>query len=117
MKPPQFGRFTAMQPSNFWMLAPIPVAIVAFFTYLDRGFQLDDALIYLRYIRNVLDGNELTYNVGDSFNGLTSPLNSYLVLVLAWISKNYQLAAILLSGVFMTGACFVGGGNICKKYL
>lgn len=109
MKPPQFGRFTAMQPSNFWMLALIPVAIVAFFTYLDRGFQLDDALIYLRYIRNVLDGNELTYNVGDSFNGLTSPLNSYLVLVLAWISKNYQLAAILLSGVFMTGACFVGG--------
>lgn len=95
--------------SNFWVLAILPVVIIGFFTYLNRGFQLDDALIYLRYVRNVLDGNGLTYNVGDNFNGLTSTLNSYLVLIVAWISRNYQFSVILLSSVFLAGASLVGG--------
>lgn len=95
--------------ATYWLLATLPIAIIGFFTYLNRDFQLDDALIYLRYIRNVLEGNGLTYNVGDNFNGLTSQLNSYLVLMTVWLTENYQLSVILLSGLFMVGACLIGG--------
>ena len=30
-----------------------------------REYQLDDALIYLRYIRNFIEGNGLVYNKGE----------------------------------------------------
>ncbi len=109
MEPPQMGLSGTRHSKNFWLLAALPVATVGFFTYLTRNFQLDDSLIYLRYVRNVLDGNGLIYNVGDNFNGLTSPLDTYLVLIVGWLTENYQLSAIALSGIFMAGACLAGG--------
>jgi hypothetical protein len=86
----------------------IPSALVAYFSFLTANFQLDDALIYLRYIRNFHEGNGLVYNVGEQFNGLTSPLFSYIIL-LATYYLDYQVANVLVSAVFMIGAAIFGG--------
>ena len=37
-------------------------------------YHLDDALITLRYSRNLIEGNGLVYNVGEKVQGFTSPL-------------------------------------------
>ena len=38
--------------------------VVGYLSYLNRQFQLDDALIYQRYFRNLLEGNGLVFNLG-----------------------------------------------------
>lgn len=86
----------------------IPTLLVGFFAILCADFQLDDALIYLRYIRNFHEGRGLVYNPGELFNGLTSPLFSYLVLVSSY-ALDYQTANIAVSAIFMAGAAVVGG--------
>jgi arabinofuranosyltransferase len=86
----------------------IPILLVGFFSLLCAEFQLDDALIYLRYIRNFHEGQGLVYNRGELFNGLTSPLFSYLVLISSY-ALDYQIANIAVSALFMIGAAIVGG--------
>lgn len=92
----------------------IPLLVVAGFSYLSRNLQVDDALIYLRYIRNVIEGHGLTYNPGEKFNGLTSPLNTYLMLIAAWILRNFQLAMIALSAVFFAAAAVLAGKVLAR---
>ena len=72
----------------------------AVFAYQNRGMQLDDALIYQRYIENLVAGHGLVYNVGIRFNGLTSPLFSYCMAVGALIFRNASLVSVVLSAVF-----------------
>lgn len=76
----------------------------------NRNYQLDDALIYLRYIRNFFNGSGLVYNPGDYFNGLTSPLYSYLVILAGLIIDNLQFANILLATI-----CHASGLIIFSK--
>ena len=52
----------------------IAVAIFATNTALLWDWELDDALIYARYIDNFTKGNGLVFNPGIKVNGLTSPL-------------------------------------------
>lgn len=78
-----------------------------YFSYLNRYIQLDDALIYQRYIRNALAGNGLVYNPSELFNGLTSPLYTYLVLLFSFVLKNIQFATILVSTFCMSGTIWV----------
>jgi len=92
-----------------WVLNLVPIVIVIYFAYLARNFQLDDALIYLRYIRNLFDGQGLVYNPGTNLNGLTSPLYTYLMIMGSMILRDLQLTSIVISAVFMVGACLVGG--------
>src|SRR5690554_6720800 len=92
---------------RYWYL--IPLLGIAVFTWLSRNHQVDDALIYLRYVRNVIEGNGLTYNPGEKFNGLTSPLHTYLMIATVWIVRNYQVAMIGLSAVCFAGAALVAG--------
>ena len=92
---------------NFLWL--IPLLIISFFSYLARNYQFDDALIYLRYIKNFQDGFGLTYNPGEKFNGLTSPLFTYVVMVGSLIFANLQAVTIVLSAIFLLGASILGG--------
>src|SRR3978361_1210781 len=87
------------------------IALVALLTvvlgYVFRSQQLDDALIYAKYIRNALLGQGLVFNPGEHVNALTSPLYAYAVLAGAWVAHGHVLVATAgLSGVFL----FVGGG-------
>lgn len=61
---------------------------------------MDDALIYQRYVQNLLEGHGLVYNLGERFNGLTSPLYVALLAAFAWLLQQVQWAAILVSSLF-----------------
>lgn len=78
-----------------------------FFMAKNRQMELDDALIYLRYIDNAIAGNGLVYNEGVRFNGLTSPLFSYLVLTVAFLLQDPSLASFLVSGAAYIAAAIV----------
>jgi len=86
----------------------IPIGIVSYFSWLAAEFQLDDALIYLRYIRNFHEGNGLSYNPGEAFNGLTSPLFSYIILTATYL-LDYQAANTTVSALFFAGATIMAG--------
>ena len=64
--------------------------------YLNRTFQLDDALIYHRYVRNALAGDGLVFNVGERVNALTSPFFAYLSIVTATLVGDIQQASVAL---------------------
>ncbi len=67
-------------------------------------FELDDALIYARYLRNFIQHGEMTYNLGHRWLGLTSPLFTYLSLLVASVTGRIIPALNLLSGIFLLGA-------------
>jgi hypothetical protein len=82
------------------------VSLVVIFTSVGRHLQLDDALIYDRYIANALLGLGLVYNAGEPVNALTSPLYTYLLLFVSWLLHGQvQLAAVLIFGSTFAGAC------------
>ncbi|MGF6871732.1 hypothetical protein [Paraburkholderia sp. MM5477-R1] len=90
------------------LLLLVTIAVGGYLSWRARDFQLDDALIYLRYLRNLFDGNGLTYNAGDRFNGLTSPLYSYLLIAANAVTGNLQYTTIFLSFVFLCAAAIAG---------
>lgn len=69
----------------------------AIFAYQNRNIEMDDALIYIRYIENFIQGKGLVYNEGVRFNGLSSPLFSYVLALSALIINDAKLASWLLS--------------------
>lgn len=95
----------------------LPAPCVAYFTYLAAGMQLDDALIYLRYVRNFHEGNGLVYNPSENFNGLTSPLFTALMLLAGFLFSNLQTMMILLSGMFFLAAALLGASVFAKTRL
>ena len=82
------------------------VAIVGALSYAGCHHLLDDALIYFRYMRNVVEGFGLVYNPGEYVNGLTSPLYTYSLLLCSEVLGGHViLAAALLFAACMMGAC------------
>jgi arabinofuranosyltransferase len=93
-----------------WLLALLPaISAAIYFAFVWRHSEVDDALIYLRYIRNFQDGHGLVYNPGEKFNGLTSPLFTYLVLGASFVTRNLQAATIALSAAFLAAASVLAG--------
>lgn len=72
---------------------------MTYFSYENRGYQLDDALIYARYVQNFLAGDGLVYNRGEYFNALSSPMYSYLSSIASLLAGNIQRALIILSTI------------------
>jgi hypothetical protein len=95
------------------LLVTGPIAI--WISWRNRNYQLDDALIYLRYVRNFFKNNGLAYNVGDYFNGLTSPLYSYLLIAANVAIRNLQFTTIFLSFVFLWLAALFGAAIVSKN--
>jgi hypothetical protein len=83
-----------------------PILIVLYFGYVWRGYQLDDALIYLRYIKNVHEGHGLVYNPGERFNGLTSPFFTFVVLLASFFYRNLQLLSVAISALFLLATAY-----------
>jgi arabinofuranosyltransferase len=77
------------------------LGLVGYHTFLNRHYQLDDALIYYRYVRNALAGQGLVYNPGERVNALTSPLYSYVSVAVAWLTKDVQASQMMLGAVFL----------------
>ncbi len=83
------------------------MAIIAINGFIFRGHELDDALIYVRYIQNLISGNGFVYNSGEYVNGLTSPLFAYLSIAPAWILSDARYGAMLVSVLGALGTALV----------
>ncbi|MBW4037485.1 MAG: hypothetical protein HIU91_01185 [Acidobacteria bacterium] len=82
------------------------VCLVGILTYTSRHYVIDDALIYFRYMRNALDGLGLVFNPGEHINALTSPLYTYVLLLVSWMVRgDVHLAASLIFAITLMGAC------------
>ena len=76
--------------------------IVPAMCFFGRKYNLDDALIYARYIQHALQGRGLMFNPGEPVNALTSILHTWLVLGLSTLLHGHVLLAqLLLSGLFL----------------
>jgi hypothetical protein len=78
---------------------------------------LDDALIYLRYIKNFQAGHGLVYNPGEKFNGLTSPLFTYTVLAGSTLVKNLQFLSVAISAFFLILTAYFSANVFTKSTL
>ncbi len=76
-------------------------------SYLNRGFRVDDALIYYRYIENFINGNGLVYNIGEKFNALTSPLYVYLSVAVSYFTGEVEATQVALNGALLIGSCII----------
>lgn len=94
-------------PTPAWIPWLLLAAVYSVFARKNYNFQLDDALIYLRYIENALSGHGLVYNEGIRFNGLTSPLFSYLVLAVSLVIGSAPLGSFLVSSVSLFASAVV----------
>ena len=90
--------------SALLLLSPILLAL--YFGYIWQGYQLDDALIYLRYIKNVHEGHGLVYNPGERFNGLTSPFFTFVILLTSFFYENLQLLSVVISALFLLATAY-----------
>lgn len=97
-----------MRKSSLAAIGALLIAsVVSSFSYLNRFSQLDDALIYHRYVRNLLEGGGLVYNAGERLNALTSPLFSYLSILGTLVLGRVQEASIVIAGITLTLAVLV----------
>ena len=92
-------------PAN-WIVG-LSVLIVGIKGIVFRGHELDDGLIYARYIQNLISGNGLVYNTGEYVNGLTSPLFAWLSLAPAWLFGDARHGAMLISVLAAMGTVVV----------
>lgn len=84
-----------------------PVLFAFYFGYVWRGYQLDDALIYLRYIKNFQEGYGLVYNPGERFNGLTSPFFTFCMLAGSFFVQNLQILSVVTSICFLVATGYI----------
>ena len=77
------------------------LGLTILFSVLGRHFQMDDALIYFRYLENLTQGNGLVYNIGEQVNGLTSPFYTYLSIPSVLIFRDIQSSQMILSAAFL----------------
>ncbi len=68
------------------------------------SFEMDDALIYARYFRNCIQHGELTFNLGQRWLALTSPLYTYSSLFIAWVTGRIIPSVNLFCGILLLGA-------------
>lgn len=91
--------------STLLLLSPILLAL--YFGYVWQGYQLDDALIYLRYIKNFQEGYGLVYNPGERFNGLTSPFFTFCMLVGSYFVQNLQWLSVATSIILLIATAYL----------
>lgn len=87
--------------------AALSLFLCSYYAYVSREYQRDDALIYYRYISNVLNGDGLVYNAGEKINAMTSPLYAYISIPSAYVVGDIHLSQSILGGLFLFLAAFV----------
>ncbi|MGZ5304975.1 MAG: hypothetical protein ACXWDO_12730 [Bacteroidia bacterium] len=57
------------------------------------SFTADDGYILLRYAENFVHHGELSFNLGERINALTSPLHGVITVILSLLTGSYLLYA------------------------
>ncbi|MCB0338631.1 MAG: hypothetical protein KDD53_03455 [Bdellovibrionales bacterium] len=86
-----------------------------YFCWANWPFELDDALIYQRYVRNLLNGHGLVFNENERFNALSSPLFTYLLLIGSLFAPSVHAAAMTLSVLSWLGLLFLTAALFGKR--
>ena len=100
-----FKTIDPRDPST-WIVG-ISILIVGVNGYIFRGHELDDGLIYARYIQNLISGNGFVYNQGEFVNGLTSPLFAYLAVTPSYLLADARYGTMLISVLAAIGTVIV----------
>ncbi len=88
-----------------WLAAFVILACLTSFRW--QGVVSDDAMIALRYARNILAGHGWVYNIGERVNGVTSALNTLLLVGFGAITFPDMTRAATLAYIFgASGAAF-----------
>ncbi|MCA9001101.1 MAG: hypothetical protein KDB61_04195 [Planctomycetes bacterium] len=91
-------------PVLYWI--PVLLALVHGIWFLGTG-PVDDDYICFRYARNLLEGNGLVYNVGERFEGFTTPL--WVFLHAGWQALGGSSPALSVwAGIGAFVACCAG---------
>ena len=85
----------------------IIIVLACVITFLNRNFSLDDALIYQRYLKNFIDGNGLVYNLGEKFNGLTSPLYIYICMIVSGITREIATSLLIVNCLLLISSAVI----------
>ena len=99
---------------HIFALLLIPALIIGAMSALHSQYQLDDALIYARYIHNAIAGNGFAFNAGEIWGGVTSPLHSYLLFLFTTFSRDALISQRLLSCIFYVIATLAGSLLLLK---
>ncbi|MCB0332701.1 MAG: hypothetical protein KDD55_04330, partial [Bdellovibrionales bacterium] len=99
-----------------WWLVLLAAVSSILFTFLFARYELDDALIYKRYVDNAFAGQGLVYNVGEYWNALTSPLYAYLFLLLSHVLGSVSYGDVFLR-VLSLFVASCGGASLVGLYV
>ncbi len=100
------------KPRNLFWIWTACTAFALWIGWLVQPGQVDDASIYLRYVRNIVTGAGWIYNAGESVNGSTSAGNTILLALASFVTRGfagnarYHAAQILVFGLSLGAAAF-----------
>lgn len=88
-------------PMNRNRIARLLFALLVFSLagYLLRGYFTDDTIIHLRYVENLLERSEFSFNPGERTYGASSPLWIFGLALLVKLGLNPLTAAWVLGGL------------------
>lgn len=95
-----------LRDPSAWIVG-VSALIVGASGYALRGHELDDGLIYARYIQNLISGNGFVYNQGEFINGLTSPLFAYLAVMPSFLFGDARYGTMLISVLAAVGTIII----------
>lgn len=91
-----------------YLAGSIILAVSAWLSSKFFAFTADDSYILLRYAENFVHHGELSFNLGERINALTSPLHGTITIILSFLTGKYLLyagkifmAILLLATVFI----------------
>ena len=96
------------------LVAVCAIAIVGL-AYLFRVGLIDDTYIFLRYARNLADGNGPVFNVGERVEGFSSPLWTILLGLAGFLGADLEMAARVLGLSCGTGVVAILTYSIYRR--
>lgn len=100
----------------FWLIVGSVCALALFNALGFWIFTIDDAYISLRYARNLVEGNGLTYNPGENVEGFSNP-TYVLIMALSLMMGSTSLEGIKIVGFFSYMVCILGTIGLALELL
>ncbi len=82
---------------GFVLIAAASVLLLLVMARALGGYLTDDTYIFLRYARNIAEGNGAVFNLGERVEGFTSPLWTFLLAGLAPLCSDLETLVEVLS--------------------
>ena len=91
--------------------------LAAAYTFHFVFWDFDDTYIVFRIVRNLLNGDGWTFNIGEAHNASTSVLNTAVIALAAPVfSSNIPLTAHVLAGIWLSVAALTFGWVLWQRF-